>query len=433
MESNAPLNDTRERVKLFVCVAPGCTNTTVNNNNVQFHSFPATQIGKLWQAALGTVASSSSSMAAVCSEHFRNEDYLEEQYLQGDVEKIRRTLKPEAIPCVFSSQSPKTNTSEQGGNKQLKEDAGGTEITLSEADKSYKREDKALWLLTQKFVEMLKSSPNGLLDINQASEELKISKRRIYDITNVLEGVLLLKKKSKRWVQWVGPKPVFMDERLGCLAAAENKLDDTIKYTKQQIHDLYENIVYNKFAYLTYDDVQSIPIFEDQAVFVIKAPPETTLEVAHPKKAFQMHIISKKGPVKVLGCTDTVDVTQSKSQVFDWDYSNLPLRGLSTAATSCKDNANQNTKSNDISKYPSEPTQRLTQVPSSRTPPEPTPVVPPHEVQNSAPPILPLSISIKEEITDVNITPYEALNENFTPHGHESDQLSTDVHMTDLS
>uniref|UniRef100_A0A8C6S4U5 E2F/DP family winged-helix DNA-binding domain-containing protein n=1 Tax=Neogobius melanostomus TaxID=47308 RepID=A0A8C6S4U5_9GOBI len=62
---------------------------------------------------------------------------------------------------------------------------------------------QTLWLLARKFTEMLQSSPDGLLDLNLAAEELKISKRRIYDITNVLEGVRLLKKKSKNLVQWM--------------------------------------------------------------------------------------------------------------------------------------------------------------------------------------------------------------------------------------
>jgi transcription factor E2F3 len=41
------------------------------------------------------------------------------------------------------------------------------------------------------------------LDLNKAAEVLKGQKRRIYDITNVLECIHLIKKKSKNNVQWI--------------------------------------------------------------------------------------------------------------------------------------------------------------------------------------------------------------------------------------
>jgi hypothetical protein len=40
--------------------------------------------------------------------------------------------------------------------------------------------------------------------IFQASESLSVQKRRIYDITNVLEGIGLVEKKSKNMVHWCG-------------------------------------------------------------------------------------------------------------------------------------------------------------------------------------------------------------------------------------
>jgi len=41
-----------------------------------------------------------------------------------------------------------------------------------------------------------------VLDLNKAAKELGVQKRRIYDITNVLEGIGLLDKKSKNNIQW---------------------------------------------------------------------------------------------------------------------------------------------------------------------------------------------------------------------------------------
>ena len=64
------------------------------------------------------------------------------------------------------------------------------------------RYDSSLGLLTQKFVSQLREAPEGILDLNQAADSLGVQKRRIYDITNVLEGIGLIQKKSKNNIQW---------------------------------------------------------------------------------------------------------------------------------------------------------------------------------------------------------------------------------------
>lgn len=65
------------------------------------------------------------------------------------------------------------------------------------------RYDSSLGLLTKKFIALLRSSPNGELDLNRAAQQLKVQKRRIYDITNVLEGIRLIEKNSKNHVRWM--------------------------------------------------------------------------------------------------------------------------------------------------------------------------------------------------------------------------------------
>ena len=53
-----------------------------------------------------------------------------------------------------------------------------------------RRYETSLGVLTKRFVSLLRSSENGILDLNHAAEQLDVQKRRIYDITNVLEGTL---------------------------------------------------------------------------------------------------------------------------------------------------------------------------------------------------------------------------------------------------
>lgn len=56
-------------------------------------------------------------------------------------------------------------------------------------------------MLTKQFIHLLKEE-QGTLDLNQTANRLGVQKRRIYDITNVLEGIDLIEKFKKNNVRW---------------------------------------------------------------------------------------------------------------------------------------------------------------------------------------------------------------------------------------
>lgn len=83
-------------------------------------------------------------------------------------------------------------------NDQLKSLARHMKVEYSK-----KRTGKSLSLLTRRFVSLLQNSRTGVLDLKEAVKILKVNqKRRIYDITNVLEGIGLIEKRSKNSIQW---------------------------------------------------------------------------------------------------------------------------------------------------------------------------------------------------------------------------------------
>lgn len=43
-----------------------------------------------------------------------------------------------------------------------------------------------------------------MIDLNEAMQTLNVQKRRIYDITNVLEGIGYVEKIQKNIIKWVG-------------------------------------------------------------------------------------------------------------------------------------------------------------------------------------------------------------------------------------
>ena len=66
------------------------------------------------------------------------------------------------------------------------------------------RFDNSLGVLTSRFVKLIKEAPESTMDLNTASIVLNVQKRRIYDITNVLEGIGLIEKSAKNNIRWTG-------------------------------------------------------------------------------------------------------------------------------------------------------------------------------------------------------------------------------------
>ena len=172
------------------------------------------------------------------------------------------------------------------------------------------RYETSLGLLTKKFVSLFHSSgSSGTVDLNKASETLKVQKRRIYDITNVLEGIGLVEKKSKNMVAWSGvqhhdgltAQQADLHTDLADLEAKENQLDDLIKNAELHLKLLNED---KSSAYVSYQDLRSINRFTNQSVMVIKAPPEAKLQVPHPSEGMQIHMKSDRGEIEVFLCPE---------------------------------------------------------------------------------------------------------------------------------
>ncbi|XP_070822802.1 transcription factor E2F3-like isoform X1 [Chaetodon trifascialis] len=176
------------------------------------------------------------------------------------------------------------------------------------------RYDTSLGLLTKKFVDLLAQSSDGVLDLNLAAETLQVQKRRLYDITNVLEGIHLIKKKSKNNIQWMGCSLLEVEGALSqrqrltaevsALGEEEQRLEQLIQRCSLDMRHMSELPSNQKYAYVTYQDIKQLGNLRDQTVIVVKAPTDTKLEVPDPDESLSIHLTSTKGPIEVLLCQD---------------------------------------------------------------------------------------------------------------------------------
>ncbi|CAG6015846.1 unnamed protein product [Menidia menidia] len=168
------------------------------------------------------------------------------------------------------------------------------------------RYDTSLGLLTKKFVDLLAQSSDGVLDLNLAAETLQVQKRRLYDITNVLEGIHLIKKKSKNNIQWMGCSLLEVEGALSQrqrLTAEVSALGEE----EQRLEQLIQRCSLDMRHMSELPGNQKYPL-GDQTVIVVKAPTDTKLEVPDPDESLSIHLTSTKGPIEVLLCPDENDI-----------------------------------------------------------------------------------------------------------------------------
>ncbi|XP_022866679.1 transcription factor E2FA-like isoform X1 [Olea europaea var. sylvestris] len=196
-----------------------------------------------------------------------------------------------------------------------------TPLTLTPAGSC--RYDSSLSLLTKKFINLIKYAEDGILDLNKAADTLQVQKRRIYDITNVLEGIGLIEKKLKNRIHWksisllirgfdpskpgqVDSDSTLLQAEIENLSVEERGLDEQTREMQEKLRDLSEDENNQRWLFVTEDDIKGLPCFKDETLIAIKAPHGTTLEVPdpdeavdYPQRRYRIILRSTMGPIDV--------------------------------------------------------------------------------------------------------------------------------------
>lgn len=198
------------------------------------------------------------------------------------------------------------------------------------------RYDSSLGLLTKKFISLIQEAKDGTLDLNRTADVLEVQKRRIYDITNVLEGIGLIEKTSKNHISWKGfdmSGPQKMDNEVTRLKAEverlyaeECRLDDCIREKLELLRAIAGDENCQKHLFLTEEDITTLPCFQNQTLIAIKAPQASSVEVPDPdedigfsQRQFRIIIRSTTGPIdlyllsKYEGQSEDITVRRTKS------------------------------------------------------------------------------------------------------------------------
>ncbi|XP_072259784.1 transcription factor E2F1 isoform X2 [Pyxicephalus adspersus] len=207
--------------------------------------------------------------------------------------KLDLEARPQHIPVVPQTPLGKTKNAGKGGK--------------SPGERS--RYETSLHLTTKRFLDLLSQSADGVVDLNWAAQVLNVQKRRIYDITNVLEGINLITKKSKNHIQWLGnhsqveSNSMYQNLANDCqeLTSVEKRLDNIINLCNTQMKLFMESSECQEWGYVTCQDLRSVADPSEQMLMVIRAPTDTNMQVSDPSK---ISLKSTQGPIDVFLCPD---------------------------------------------------------------------------------------------------------------------------------
>lgn len=281
-----------------ISTAPVSGNVLISTSNS--HTLPH-WAAQYTEPGVGTAASSRQDTCI--TDYYKSVKRRASTGLAGPQAKV---AKQSSVASVVESPS---NGSSSASNSAKKRYSEGT------------RYDTSLGLLTKKFVDLLAGSPNGVVDLNVASSTLKVQKRRIYDITNVLEGIGILEKKSKNNIQWKcggsaknSEKTKKIQNERDALEYKENMLDKLMMELRTSLNHQFEN---TSHAYVTCQDLNAIDSFKDQIIVVVKAPEKATLVLPDTKTPREIYLKSDNGEINVFLCPEQTESFAPSTPIKD--------------------------------------------------------------------------------------------------------------------
>jgi hypothetical protein len=165
---------------------------------------------------------------------------------------------------------------------------------------------QSLTVLTKRFLELIRKSKRGEVDLKTVAESLNVQKRRLYDITNVLEGIGLVEKKPKGFIKWCAPDTVdplkvqqveTQHQIINELIQEELLLDNYIEVTSKGLNDLTTSKSSDNTMFVSHQDILALPTSQGQTIFALKAPAGTTMDVVDPEsdpeeRKYEIHLKS---------------------------------------------------------------------------------------------------------------------------------------------
>ena len=120
--------------------------------------------------------------------------------------------EPASVTPIAKKKTGKAKKDTKQAKKDARKDSKQAKAAAAGAgkkktgDPSYKRADKSLGLLCERFVSRYEHMKGIEVTVEDAANQLGVERRRIYDIINILEAVRVVSRVKKNTYTWNGPE-----------------------------------------------------------------------------------------------------------------------------------------------------------------------------------------------------------------------------------
>ena len=180
-----------------------------------------------------------------------------------------------------------------------------SENDQDEDNSKFGKQENSLSQLTQNFLNYIKMKGRIRISINDLVEDLNVKKRRIYDITNVLQGIGYLEKKGKNEILWIKNNNTItipnnnnnitskektisenyisnycqLKKEFDDLKSQNKEIADNLNKYREEFRLISQKNEFPKYGYITFDDIKDLSINEKVNFMLIKAPKGTLINV----------------------------------------------------------------------------------------------------------------------------------------------------------
>jgi transcription factor E2F3 len=139
-------------------------------------------------------------------------------------------------------------------------------------------EKQSLVTLTQGFVKIITGAKGGEVDLTAIEKDLKTTKRRLYDVVNVLSGVGLVERTGKSRVRWLSSLP---DDPLQPpeISVRERELDDLIRQVDSDLMEISASELFQCCGWIEPQEAADCVQNQSLAVYSLRGPPTMEIQI----------------------------------------------------------------------------------------------------------------------------------------------------------
>ena len=222
---------------------------------------------------------------------------IQKKLIIGKKKKIKTNhidiIKPKPIKKYFSYQAYHPPLINQ--NAAIENVCPGEENDFKKEDSC---QENSLGQLTKNFINYIKTTGKKSININDLVNELEVKKRRIYDITNVLQGIGYLQKSGKNEIIWtkttmnkikskkkkyninINRQKINKEQ----LEQEKEKYEIDINKFKKEFNYIAKKNEFAKYGYITTDDLKELSINDKVDLLIIKATKGTVMNIVDKKE-----------------------------------------------------------------------------------------------------------------------------------------------------